>query len=47
MPNVIALPGGVYNFGSETTRSMYDLTKDLSAALNLNLAIKYMNKCKK
>ncbi len=24
----IALPGGVYNFGSETTKSMYDITQE-------------------
>ncbi len=27
MEKVIALPGGVYNFGSETTYSMYDITQ--------------------
>ena len=26
MEKVIKLPGGVYNFGSETTKSMYDIT---------------------
>ena len=26
--NVISLPGGAYNFGSETTKSMYEITKD-------------------
>ena len=28
MEKVIALPGGVYNFGSETTKSMYDITQE-------------------
>lgn len=28
MEKVIALPGGVYNFGSETTKSMYDITRE-------------------
>lgn len=28
MENVITLPGGVYNFGSETTKSMYDITRE-------------------
>lgn len=28
MDKVIALPGGVYNFGSETTKSMYDITRE-------------------
>lgn len=26
--NVIALPGGAYNFGSETTKSMYEITRE-------------------
>ena len=28
MEKVIELPGGVYNFGSETTKSMYDITQE-------------------
>lgn len=28
MESVIKLPGGVYNFGSETTQSMYEITKE-------------------
>ena len=27
MENVIRLPGGAYNFGSETTKSMYEITE--------------------
>lgn len=29
MEKVIDLPGGIYNFGSETTKSMYDITQEL------------------
>ena len=28
MEKVIALPGGIYNFGSETTKSMYEITRE-------------------
>ena len=28
MDRVIKLPGGIYNFGSETNKSMYELTRD-------------------
>ena len=28
MEKVIDLPGGVYNYGSETKQSMYDITKE-------------------
>ena len=28
MANVMKLPGGVYNFGSETTKSMYEITEE-------------------
>ena len=31
--NVIRLPGGAYNFGSETTKSMYDITIEFLAAI--------------
>lgn len=33
MDRVIQLPGGSYNFGSETTRSMYDITREFLALL--------------
>ena len=33
MEAVICLPGGVYNFGSETTKSMYAITRDFLAAI--------------
>ena len=28
MEKVFTLPGGVYNFGSETTKSMYEITRE-------------------
>ena len=31
MANVLLLPGGAYNFGSETSKSMYDITKEFLA----------------
>lgn len=33
MENVIKLPGGVYNFGSETTKSMYEISRDFLALI--------------
>lgn len=33
MENVISLPGGAYNFGSETTQSMYELTQSFIGLL--------------
>lgn len=39
MDRVLALPGGAYNFGSETTRSMLDITKQLAALLGKDLAV--------
>ena len=35
----MALPGGVYNFGSENSLSMYDTARDFVKALGLSLAI--------
>ena len=37
MDNVIGLPGGVYNFGSETTKSMYEITRDFAKELELDI----------
>lgn len=37
--NVIKLPGGAYNFGSETTKSMYEITEDFIKALNRNIKL--------
>ena len=39
MTNVALLPGGVYNFGSETTKSMYEITKDFLKYIGKNLRI--------
>ena len=39
MEKVISLPGGAYNFGSETTQSMYEITKQLAALLGKNLMV--------
>lgn len=37
MEKVIALPGGAYNFGSETAKSMYDITKEFLALTGKNI----------
>ena len=37
--NVIKLPGGAYNFGSETTKSMYEITKDYLALLGKDVQV--------
>lgn len=39
MDRALALPGGAYNFGSETTLSMQELTKRLAALLGKPLAV--------
>lgn len=39
MPAVTRLPGGVYNFGSETTASMFDITKDFLAFLGKDVPL--------
>lgn len=36
---VIALPGGAYNFGSETEKSMYEITREFVGALGLNIQV--------
>ncbi len=36
---VIALPGGAYNFGSETTKSMYEITREYIEALGKNTRV--------
>ena len=36
---VIALPGGAYNFGSETTRSMYEITQQFVEKLGLDIKV--------
>ena len=39
MDNVIKLPGGAYNFGSETTKSMYEITKEFLSAINKDIKL--------
>ena len=39
MEKVMGLPGGVYNFGSETTRSMYEISREFLALLGKNVAL--------
>ena len=39
MEKVALLPGGVYNFGSETTKSMYEITTSFLAALGKNIRV--------
>ena len=39
MQKVILLSGGAYNFGSETTKSMYEITKEFAALIGKNIAV--------
>ena len=39
MEKVICLPGGAYNFGSETTKSMYEITKEFLAHIGKNIRV--------
>jgi len=39
MPAVTRLPGGVYNFGSETTASMFDITKGFLTLLGKDVPL--------
>ncbi len=39
MEKVIRLPGGVYNFGSETTKSMYEISKEFLAVMGKNVKL--------
>lgn len=39
MERVIALPGGAYNFGSETDKPMYEITKDFLALLHKDVPL--------
>ena len=39
MDKVMALPGGVYNFGSETTQSMYEITEQFLQLLGKKVAV--------
>lgn len=40
MAQVAALPGGAYNFGSETTSSMYEVTKEFLALIGKSIELK-------
>ena len=39
MPAAVKLPGGVYNFGSETDESMYEITRAFAAYLGKKLQV--------
>ena len=39
MPSVIRLPGGSYNFGSETAKSMYAITEGFLSAIGKSLTV--------
>ena len=39
MEKVFALPGGVYNFGSETTDSMYEITKQFLSIIKKDINV--------
>jgi dTDP-4-dehydrorhamnose reductase len=39
MEKVARLPGGAYNFGSETTKSMYEITKEFLALIGKDIPI--------
>jgi dTDP-4-dehydrorhamnose reductase len=39
MERVTRLPGGVYNFGSETDRSMYEITEEFVALLGKSIRV--------
>ena len=37
--NLLRLPGGAYNFGSETAKSMYDITKEFLALIGRDIPL--------
>lgn len=39
MQNVLRLPGGAYNFGSETTRNMYEITQEFLMMIGKNIRL--------
>ena len=39
MDAVIRLPGGIYNFGSETTKSIYDITREYLSLIGKNIPV--------
>lgn len=40
MERVLSLPGGAYNFGSETTQSMYEITRGLVGLLGMEILVR-------
>ena len=43
MDKVIRLPGGAYNFGSETSKSMYEITKEFLSVIGKNISVEDAN----
>ena len=43
MDKVIMLPGGAYNFGSETSKSMYEITKEFLNVIGKNISVEDAN----
>jgi len=39
LEKVIRLPGGAYNFGSETTKSMYEITKEFLGRIGKEITV--------
>ena len=39
MEKVMHIPGGVYNFGSETKKSMYEITKEFLALIGKDIEV--------
>ncbi len=39
MEKVVHLPGGIYNFGSETSKSMYEITKEFITLIGKNIVV--------
>lgn len=39
MGKVLTLPGGAYNFGSETTKSMYEITKEFLSVIGNDILV--------
>lgn len=39
LPRLLSLPGGVYNLGSETTKSMYELTTGFLSAIGKSIRV--------
>lgn len=39
MEHVIRLPGGIYNFGSETSKSMYEITREFLALIGKSIVL--------